>query len=296
MLTHEILLDNLYEDVFENYKETLAIIARDESYLAQIARETLSPERSHEQIKMLERMIGRPVRGLRIMELGSGNGITVVTAEQEYGAEAYGLEPGEDEFSGSYAVGQKVLALAGMPGDRITQGVGEKMPYPDESFDVVFSTQVLEHVQDPKAVIEECIRILKPGGFMHHIVPNYNSWWEGHYGVLWIPNMPAWLGKLYIRLYRRDPAFIDALQLINPRQLKRILAPYVQRGDVVITGWGQNVWEERVRSIDFSAWATLSRVKNILELLHKLKLIDLLIVVGKWLRWETPIILTVKKQ
>jgi SAM-dependent methyltransferase len=38
------------------------------------------------------------------------------------------------------------------------------IPVADESFDAVLSTQVLEHVQDPRLYVSECFRVLRPGG------------------------------------------------------------------------------------------------------------------------------------
>lgn len=38
------------------------------------------------------------------------------------------------------------------------------VPVPDQSFDAVLSTQVLEHVEDPPLYLSECFRVLRPGG------------------------------------------------------------------------------------------------------------------------------------
>lgn len=40
----------------------------------------------------------------------------------------------------------------------------EKIPFPDNSFDAVFSVSVLEHVQGQREAVEEILRVLKPGG------------------------------------------------------------------------------------------------------------------------------------
>lgn len=39
-----------------------------------------------------------------------------------------------------------------------------KLPFSDQSFDLIICTEVLEHVQDPKGVLQEIKRVLKPGG------------------------------------------------------------------------------------------------------------------------------------
>lgn len=43
---------------------------------------------------------------------------------------------------------------------------GEKLPFPDASFDMAVMREVLEHLQNPKATLQETFRILKPGGYL----------------------------------------------------------------------------------------------------------------------------------
>jgi SAM-dependent methyltransferase len=43
-------------------------------------------------------------------------------------------------------------------------GSGLALPFADASFDTVVSFQVLEHVPDPQRMIDECVRVLRPGG------------------------------------------------------------------------------------------------------------------------------------
>lgn len=46
------------------------------------------------------------------------------------------------------------------------------LPYPDASFDLIFSSWVLEHVEDPATVSAELMRVLKPGGYLCAVTPN----------------------------------------------------------------------------------------------------------------------------
>jgi SAM-dependent methyltransferase len=46
------------------------------------------------------------------------------------------------------------------------------MPVNDASFDLVLCTQVLEHCQNPQAIVDECHRVLRPGGSLIVTVPS----------------------------------------------------------------------------------------------------------------------------
>ena len=56
--------------------------------------------------------------------------------------------------------------------DEAKVGTGESIPYPDETFDVVFSDNVLEHLDDPMGVFRDVHRVLKPGGVFLAKTPN----------------------------------------------------------------------------------------------------------------------------
>lgn len=53
----------------------------------------------------------------------------------------------------------------------VQQYDGAHLPFPNQSFDVVFSSNVLEHVQSLNALLLEMQRVLKDSGVCVHLVP-----------------------------------------------------------------------------------------------------------------------------
>jgi SAM-dependent methyltransferase len=269
-------------------------IASSAAHIAQMTDDSLDEERSLEQLNLFQRETGVPLEGCRLLEIGAGIGLTVAMARKRFGARSYGVEPGADEYGGASPIAADLLAAYGLPRYLVVQGVGEHLPFHDGSFNVVISSNVLEHVANPRQVVAEALRVLAPGGFLQFVVPNYGSWWEGHYGILWFPHLPAILGKFYVRLLRRNPAYLDTLQLVTAGKLRRWLR--VHRSQLEILGWGEQLWEERVRRLEFTEYAALGRLKELLRIAHRLRLVNALVRVGRSLHWETPIILTARKR
>lgn len=52
-----------------------------------------------------------------------------------------------------------------------------KLPYKSEIFDVVYSKSVIEHMHDPLSFVTESFRVLKPGGILLILTPD----WEANY-------------------------------------------------------------------------------------------------------------------
>jgi SAM-dependent methyltransferase len=66
----------------------------------------------------------------------------------------------------------------------VVQAVGEALPFADNTFDVVFNHEVLEHVADDREVVREIVRITRPGGWIVTFAPNRLWPWETH-GIHW---------------------------------------------------------------------------------------------------------------
>jgi len=78
---------------------------------------------------------------------------------------------------------------------------GKSLPFPDESFDVVLSVYVLEHVEHPKDFLREVLRVLKPGGCFFFRTPN-----RLHYVSLVAQATPHWFHTLVANRVRGLPS------------------------------------------------------------------------------------------
>ena len=73
------------------------------------------------------------------------------------------------------------------------------IPYPDESFELVFADNVMEHLERPTEVFAELARVLKPGGKLLFKTPN-----RTHYMPMIARMTPHWFHQYYNRKRGRD--------------------------------------------------------------------------------------------
>ena len=89
------------------------------------------------------------------------------------------------KFFGVEPDAQAAKIAATVPGLTVSHGFLKGTHYPDNFFDVVLFHHVLEHTLDPRGDIEENHRILKPGGRLIVVVPNYASFAAKFFGKYW---------------------------------------------------------------------------------------------------------------
>lgn len=255
---------------------------------AKLARDSLDFNRARELFARIKPLL--PDKNARLLEIGSGYGTLVTYAARWEGIRAFGVEPNPH----SSAICRDVQKEAGIGQDLIPCAVGEALPFASETIDLVCSFNVLEHTADPAKVLAEAVRVLKPGGYLYFSFPNYGSWWEGHYAILWLPHIPKAFARIYVRLWGRNPQFLNHLQLIDYRQLMGYLGPL--RSQVQILDVGQNVWADRLRTAAFSEWAQLDKLKTWVKWMQRFPiLLNLIVWIGCRLHWETPFILVLQK-
>src|SRR5204862_2211689 len=103
--------------------------------------------------------------GLDLLDVGCGSG-TLLGLMQKRGFRAIGVD-----FSAEAA---EVAETEN--GVRVVVGSLEQAALPDHSFDIVTLFHVMEHVTNPREVLKEVSRVLKPDGAVVIQVPNIDSW------------------------------------------------------------------------------------------------------------------------
>ena len=106
--------------------------------------------------------LGRLSPGERALDLGSGAGTDSLVAAQMVGPE--GHVTGIDMTPEMLAKARAAAAELGAANVELVEGEVERLPFPDESFDVVISNGVIDLVPDKDAVFSELQRVLRPGG------------------------------------------------------------------------------------------------------------------------------------
>lgn len=115
----------------------------------------------------------KQMRKGRLLELGVGSGDTLKLFKNwDWQVEGLDFDP-------------QAVKHASSQGLKVYQGDVFSQNFPDDSFDAIFSSHVLEHVPDPVALMRESLRILKPGGVFVAVTPNAASKLHGIYKTNW---------------------------------------------------------------------------------------------------------------
>ncbi len=170
-----------------------------------------------------------------ILDLGAGSGRLKQMDFRQLAARVCGVDPNPAVLENPFL-------------DEARVGDGIAIPYADESFDLVFANNVLEHLTDPLRVFCEIRRVLRPGGFFLAKTPNkwhyvgivsrltphwFHIWFNARrgrsekdtYPTKYLANTPAALG----RLSKAAGLDLQSLELIEgrPEYLRFAVVPYL---------------------------------------------------------------------
>jgi SAM-dependent methyltransferase len=111
-----------------------------------------------ERIELFRRYVGGP--GRRVLDLGCRDG--ALTQAYAGGNEIVGVDADREALAEAQKLGIETRWA----------DLDEPLPFEDETFDVVVAGELLEHLRDPKRVVADARRVLRPGGSFVASVPN----------------------------------------------------------------------------------------------------------------------------
>jgi ubiquinone/menaquinone biosynthesis C-methylase UbiE len=109
-------------------------------------------------------------RGRTVLDVGCGAGVDLARFAKG-GAEVTGV----DVSTSAIDLARTNFAQQGLRG-RFDVANGEQLPFADNSFDLVFAHGVVQYTAHPQRLVDECRRVLKPGGEAIFQVYNRVSW------------------------------------------------------------------------------------------------------------------------
>lgn len=171
----------------------------------------------------------------RILDMGCGSG-GLVTRLRELGFEAYGFDiaPFWKDRPPEQQTWFRALDSDPSAPSCDPLSIPYRLPFEDGFFDVVLSTQVIEHARDLDGFFCEAARVLKPDGIMANIYPSRSCWIEAHTMIPFYPWLPMDLivrlaAKLGIRNEFQKGLTTQQVVTINQNYLRDGVFMYSQR-------------------------------------------------------------------
>src|SRR3954453_10822733 len=151
---------------------------RDDEYLSEEAGRRATANR-------LLDLIGAHRPGGRLLDVGWGHGLLLDEARRR-GYETVGLELSRE--AARHARETLGLDVRELPLEAFTEGTNGATP---GAFDAIVLADVIEHLDDPVAAIDQCAALLKPGGVLCVVTPDPSSATAKLAGKRWWGYLPA---------------------------------------------------------------------------------------------------------
>jgi SAM-dependent methyltransferase len=210
------------------------------------------PDRARRQARMLAGVLRDIPRPALIVDVGCGDGLaTSVAASVSPGHRFVGVDWSADALR---QAGSRGLAL-------VRAGVdGSSLPLASGAADVVIMSELIEHLVDTDAALDEVRRVLKPGGSLLLSTPNLAAWYNR--GLLAVGMQPVFSEVSLRGVFGRPGTQVAGhLRMFTRRALTELLAA---RGLTPVSVAGARYhdvpWPLRPLDLAFCAWPSAASI------------------------------------
>jgi methionine biosynthesis protein MetW len=146
-----------------------------------------------ERVELFRRYVGGP--GRTVLDLGCRDG--ALTRTYAGGNEIVGVDADREALAEAQKLGIETRWA----------DLDDALPFDDSTFDVVVAGELLEHLRDPRRVVSEVLRVLRPGGTF----------------IASVPNAYRLKNRLRFAVGRKPEADPTHLQMFSPNDIRSLL-------------------------------------------------------------------------
>lgn len=154
-------------------------------------------------LAVLRAFVKADPKSLTLLDLGSSAGIIANSLAEVFGyVVGIDIDPEAIHF-----------AQSSFKRDNLHFALGDAMdlPYFSNTFDVVICAHIYEHVPEPRRLMDEIHRVLKPGGVCYFAADNRLTLHEPHYNLPFLSLLPKPLSHVYLRLSGKGSRYDERL-------------------------------------------------------------------------------------
>ena len=174
-----------------------------------------------------------------VLDVGCGSGMEAAYLNILLGAKVHGIDV-VDDFDAWAATKAHLITYNGVA-----------IPFPDDSFDIVYAYHVLEHVEDVPTLLGQVVRVLKSSGIAYFGTPNKQRLF-GYFGMndkalstKLKQNARDWLDRFFDRFENNRGAHAG----FRKKELEKMLSCYFSRVSVVTDQYYHFKWPHRRSAI-----------------------------------------------
>jgi SAM-dependent methyltransferase len=179
-------------------------------------------------ILLVARLGTYPATGTKILDFGCGSGQTVYRL-RELGFDAYGFDI-HDRVSYRNGEDRRYFRFArAMSPDTCDMRTADQyaIPFADDTFDLIYSASVLEHVLEIDPVMRECARVLKASGMAVHFYPAKLGLVEPH---VYVPLATFFRPRWWLAFWAWAGVRNEFQTSLRPRQVVETNECYLRTG------------------------------------------------------------------
>ncbi len=183
----------------------------------------VSPSRTYRVVKTLAEYKSAEAK---VLDLGCGTGLNTPSIAKHFPNTVAcdvdpGLETATKNFLSSFHIKIPVITYH-----------GNKLPFKDDTFDIVNCVEVIEHAENPDLMLSEINRVLKPDGILHITSPN--KYWpiEVHYRLPFLSYIPRRFANIYVRLFKKGEKFDGIYVIPSYKEFLNMLGKYFEVDDI----------------------------------------------------------------